>query len=190
MLRASGGDYFNPDEVARTLIERDPGLDIQEANGLAWKLGVRQLDRAIAGRKDYFFETTLGGRTIAERLAQALSQGIEVRIWYVGLATVEHHLERVAARVRRGGHDIPEAAVRKRFDASRRNVLALLPALTELKVFDNTRVGDPARGKAPKPRLLLHWRDARIVAPRSLARTPAWAKPIVAQALKQRRLDE
>ena len=44
----------------------------------------------------------------------------------VGLATVDDLLERVAARVKRGGHDIPEAAIRKRFDASRRNRSALV----------------------------------------------------------------
>lgn len=187
MLRASGGDYFNPDEVSRELMERDPSLDVRQANGLAWRIGVRQLDRATAEGKDYFMETTLGGDTIAERLAQALARGFEVRVWYVGLATVEEHLVRVAKRVRRGGHDIPEEAIRKRFDSSRRNLLALLAGLTELKMYDNTPTADPAAGKSPSPRLVLHWRSGRVVGPRSLRRTPEWAKPIVAQAIKHDR---
>lgn len=184
MLRESGGDYFNPDEIARTLLGRDPSLGVQRANGLAWQIGVRQLDRAIADRQSYFFETTLGGRTLTARLGHALAVGLQVRIWYVGLATVEHHLERVAARVRRGGHDIPEQAIRQRFDSSRRNLVRLLPGLTELRMYDNTRAGDPAAGRAPSPRLVLHWREGALVGPPDLVETPDWAKPIVAQAIK------
>lgn len=187
MLRASGGDYWNPDEAAAALRSKRPALSQTEANALAWRLGVRQLERALVGRRDYFMETTLGGATLAERLGQALAAGFEVRIWYVGLRDVELHLARVAARVRGGGHDIPEADVRRRFDQSRRNLVALLPRLTELKLFDNSREASPARGRAPRPKLVLHWQSGRIVGPRdlsALSATPAWAKPIVAAALK------
>ena len=185
MLRESGGDYFNPDEVARQLRERDAKLDQAAANALAWKLGVRQLERAIREGLDYFFETTLGGRTIVARLEQALAAGHEVRIWYAGLDSPEAHLARVAARVRDGGHDIPEADVRRRFDQSRLNLLELLPQLHELKLYDNSNEADPARSHAPKPKLVLHCRAGKVIAPKQLAKTPAWAKPIVAQALKQ-----
>jgi hypothetical protein len=50
-------------------------------------------------------------------------------------------------------------------------------------VYDNSFEADPARGKEPRPRLVLHLEDGRIVAPSSLQATPAWAKPIVAQAM-------
>jgi len=51
-------------------------------------------------------------------LAAALSAGIEVRIWHVGLASAELHIARVRARVAKGGHDIPEALIRDRYDRS------------------------------------------------------------------------
>lgn len=186
MIRESGGDYFNPDEAAKELRARDPKLEQAEANALAWRLGVSQLERAIRDKLDYFFETTLGGETIAEKLELAMEAGHDVRIWYAGLATPEAHLGRVASRVQAGGHDIPEADVRRRFDRSRLNLIALLPQLTELKVYDNSADADPGRGRAPAPKLVLHLRDAAIVAPRELGKTPAWAKPIVAAALKLR----
>lgn len=184
MLRQSGGDYFNPDEAARGLRERDPALAQFGANSLAWRIGLRQLDRAIVERRNYFFETTLGGETIAARLAHAIDCGLEVRVWYVGLDGPQAHVQRVAERVAAGGHDIPQETIHKRFDASRRNLVALLPRLTELKVFDNSARADIAAGIAPRPHLLLHWRDGQIHAPRDLSHTPDWAKPIVAQALK------
>ncbi len=184
LLRQGGGEYFNPDEVATALRDTNPGLTQVDANATAWKIGLRQLDRAIVDRRNHFFETTLGGRTMALRLEHALDAGLEVRIWYVGLDRPETHIERVASRVAAGGHDIPDVAIRKRFDSSRHNLVRLLPRLTELKVFDNSKPGAPEEGETPTPQLLLHWRDRQILAPSNLRNTPQWAKPIVAQALK------
>jgi hypothetical protein len=114
-----------------------------------------------------------------------------VRIWYVGLASPEHHLARVKARVLNGGHDIPEADIRRRFDQSRLQLISLLPHLTELRVYDNTNEADPHKGQAPSPRLVLHWQANKpntyeLVSPTpdDLINTPEWAKPLVAVALK------
>lgn len=184
MLRQAGGDYFNPDEIAKRLRTRERSLTAAEANAAAWTAGVRQLDRAIRQGNEYFFETTLGGATIASRLESAVAQGRDVRIWYAGLRTPELHMARVAARVRSGGHDIAERDIRRRYDDSRRNLIRLLPLLKELKVYDNSYEADPLEGKTPKPVLVLHLRNGRIVGPNELERTPDWAKPIVARALK------
>jgi cell division protein FtsZ len=113
-FRQKGGDYYNPDEAARTFLEGDPTMSRADANSAAWNAGVRLLKRAIEERLDYAFETTLGGKTIPRLLAEAASQGVEVYVWYVGLSSPELHIERVQARVRRGGHDIPEEHIRRR----------------------------------------------------------------------------
>ena len=184
MLRDSGGDYFNPDEAARKILERRPEIGQTRANGEAWKLGVRLLDQCLKRDQDYYFESTLGGRSITERLERALEQGHEVRVWYVGLDTPERHVARVAARVALGGHDIPQRDIRRRFDESRRNLIRLVPRLTELKIYDNSAEADPARGESPEPVLVLHVIASQVRAPSDLRRTPEWAKAIVAQALK------
>jgi predicted ABC-type ATPase len=186
-FRALRSNYFNPDEGARRLMAANPGLSQKDANGIAWRQGVRLLKRAIEERLDFAFETTLGGHTITQLLGQAASQGIEIHIWYVGLTSPELHLERVRARVSRGGHDIPERDVRRRFEHSRLNLIALLPHLTALRVHDNSREADPAAGQVPLPRLVLQMERGHIVGPPDLSSTPDWAKPIVAAALKLRR---
>ena len=186
MFRAAGTDYYNPDEAARKLIEANPGLDQTKANAAAWHQGRRLLERAINERKDFAFEKTLGGSTIPRLLSEAASQGFEVRIWYVGLASPELHIERVRNRVRAGGHDIPESSIRRRWRHSRLNLIQLLPVLTELRVYDNSAQADPVTAKAPKPVLVLHVARGDIVGPADLAETPEWAKPIVAAALKIR----
>ena len=63
-VRERGGEYFNPDEAARQIRAEDPALSIVEANAIAWEAGRALLERAIAERLDYTFETTLGGETI------------------------------------------------------------------------------------------------------------------------------
>ena len=183
-LRQSGGDYYNPDEVAGQLMAADPTLIETDANSAAWQQGVKLLRRAIGERLDFAFETTLGANTIPRLLAQAASEGIEIYIWYVGLSSPELHIERVQARVRHGGHDIAAELIRRRYEHSRLNLIELLPLLTELRVFDNSEDRDPAAGKTPKPMLVLRMERGKILNPRDLKHTPDWAKPIVAAALK------
>jgi len=182
-IRQAGGDYHNPDEFTRSLLAQNPGLNPAEANSLAWTRGKELLERAIAEGSDFVFETTLGATTISRLLARAAREGMVVKIFFVGLTSVEHHLRRVAARVAAGGHDIPEAKIRQRWDSSRLNLIGLLPQLAELKVWDNSVEADSSTG-APAPVLLLHLRAGEIVAPKNLSATPDWAKPIVAAALK------
>jgi len=160
-----GADYFNPDAAARLIAARNPGLGQAEANSAAWHQGRRLLERAIVERLTFAFETTLGGATITALLERGLANGLEVRVWYVGL-------------------DSPEATVRRRFHTSRLNLIRLLPRLTELRVYDNSAEADPQAGAAPEPLLVLHVARGRIVASGPLAATPAWAKPIVAAAMK------
>jgi predicted ABC-type ATPase len=182
-IRAAGGNYFNPDEAARELMAANPGLGQTEANAAAWQQGRRLLERAIDRKLDFTFETTLGGTTMLRLIAEAASRGIEVHVFYVGLDSADAHIERVRQRVRAGGHDIPEDAIRRRYRHSRLNLVQLLPVLTELRVYDNSATADPAAGQAPEPVLVLHMRGGRIVGPPDLASTPEWAKPIVAAAV-------
>lgn len=183
-VRDSGGDYYNPDEAARSLMAADPRLGQAEANSKAWLTGKNLLEKAIADRLDFAFESTLGANTIPAMLREAAKQGFEVRVWYAGLSSPELHLARVKSRVRKGGHDIPEADIRRRYQHSRLNLINLLPHLAALRVHDNSADADPAKGRAPEPVLILHMERGRILNAADLPNTPDWAKPIVAAALR------
>ncbi len=183
-FRAFGADYYNPDEASRALRRADAALVQTEANAAAWQQGRRLLERAIGERLDFAFETTLGARTIPRLLTEAAGTGIEIHVWYVGLAGAELHIARVKARVNQGGHDIAEADIRRRYESSRLNLIRLLPQLTALRLFDNSAEGDPALGEAPAPTIVLEMQHGIIVGPADLSHTPDWAKPIVAAALK------
>ena len=184
MVRQAGADYFNPDEATARILAANPGISTADANSAAWHQGKRLLQRAIAERLDFAFETTLGGPTISALLHEALAAGIEVRMWFVGLTSPELHMTRVRARVARGGHDIPEDKIRERYDRSRINLIELMPRLAELRVYDNSCEADPRAGRAPQPTLILHFAKGKIVEMVELPQTPQWAKALVAGAVK------
>ena len=165
-------------------MDAQAGLTLAEANAAAWQTGRTLLERALQKRLDFAFETTLGGNTIPRLLAEAAKSGTEILVWYVGLESPELHVERVAARVRRGGHPIPEEMIRQRYERSRLNLIQLLPFLSALRVYDNSADAEPEADGLPAPRLLLHLKAGRILEPADLSKTPDWAKPIVAAALQ------
>ncbi len=183
-LRECGAEYFNPDEHARRLRDKQPTLTQEKANALAWAYGKAKLEEAVATGADYTFESTLGGKTITNLLIQAAQRSHQIDIWFVGLASVELHLKRVAQRVAAGGHPIPEADIRRRWIRSRENIIRLIPFVTTLRIFDNS--SEIPVGGSPEPILLLSIEEGELAypGPDQLHATPAWAKPIVAAAYK------
>ena len=186
MLRAHGLTWFNPDAFSRALMARS-GLSKDDADGQAWAYGKSRLETAIAGGTDFSFETTLGGTTIPQLLAAAAATH-DVIMVFCGLASVEMHIARVKLRVRHGGHDIPEARIRQRWASARGNLIALMPRLTHLQAFDNSREALPGE-EIPYPLLVLEMQDGRVLYPGrsdadALESTPAWAKPVIAAAFR------
>lgn len=183
LLRRAGLDWFNPDTFARELVALT-GCSQPQANGAAWQEGLRRLDEALAGGRHHAFETTLGGDTITERLRQATATH-DVLVWYCGLASPEHHLARVRARVAAGGHDIPEVKVRERWERSRLNLITLLPQLARVQVYDNSAEAAPG-APVPDPVHVADIVAGRLVWPVTadeFQRTPAWARALLGAAL-------
>jgi predicted ABC-type ATPase len=182
-LQKAGDAFFNPDTVAQQIRTLHPSISLTLANAHAWQIGKSLLEQAIAGGRDYRFETTLGGRTIAQLLEKAARSGHRLRIWFCGLASAELHLKRVQSRVAHGGHDIPADKIRERWNRSRENLIRLLPLIDHLRVYDNSKDADPAEGLKPEPILLLEMQRGKITAPADLSGAPDWIRPIIAAAI-------
>ena len=182
-FRSQGSPVFNPDTVAQQIRGLHPDIPLAMANAHAWQIGKSLLEQAITSGRDYRFETTLGGRTIAQLLEKAARSGHRLRIWFCGLASPELHLRRVQSRVALGGHDIPEDKIRERWNRSRENLIRLLPLINHLRVYDNSKDADPSAGCAPEPVLLLEMKSGTITAPADLSGAPDWAQPIIAAAI-------
>lgn len=178
-IRNFDDDYFNPDEVARSYMQEDSSLSLDEANSKAWHLNVVFLREAIESDDDYAFETTLGGNTITQMLHEALDAGIEVRILYCGLNSPELHIERVAARVSRGGHDIPEGKIRERWKNSVHNMLGLVPRVNEVHIYDNSLLITDGK---PTAKRLIAIKEGILVGEIDQD-MPEWAKPLASAAM-------
>jgi predicted ABC-type ATPase len=174
---ARGGDYYDPDIEAAHYIEQ--GWSLDDANSQAWKDGVELLRQAVAQRKTWIHETTLASRTIKDLLLDALGQGMEVRIWYVGLDSVALHIARAQARAALGGHEVAPHAIESRVPKIRDNLIELAPLVTELRVFDNSVECDVAAGEQPRPVAVLHVVAGRVVTSVPRADVPAWADPVL-----------
>ncbi len=177
----AGGQFYNPDLYARQLQMTQPGLSIEEANGQAWQHGRGLLERAIDTKVNFAFESTLGATTIPTLLQRAAASH-DVHILFVGLDSPERHLARVAARVRAGGHDIPEAKIRSRYSSSRANLIDLIPLLASLRVYDNSEEVVSVATTIPLPTRVLEMRAGAIKYEASRGAVPEWAKPIVQAA--------
>ncbi|MEX2381459.1 MAG: zeta toxin family protein [Opitutales bacterium] len=184
VFNAKGSVIYNPDTIARKILALHPDISPKLANGHAWQIGKSLLEEAIRERKDYRFETTLGGRTITRLLLDAARGGHQLHLWFCGLETPELHLRRVRSRVARGGHDISEAKIRERWDGSRMNLIRLLPEIHHLRVYDNSAEAEPSKGEPPRPVLLLELKGRKITAPADLSNAPDWAQPIIAAAIR------
>ena len=181
-IERKGLSYFNPDQLTRELMRQ--GVPANDANGRAWQHGRDRLRVAVDGGTAFAFETTLGGHSIAFELMRALAFGRSVTIFYVGLASVELHLKRIAARVASGGHDIPEEKVRQRYAAGRTNLLAFIGTAAWIRVWDNSAESEDGRPRAATEVFDAQAHRLILAAPQDAASVPSWAQPLVAQALK------
>ncbi|HXY24382.1 MAG TPA: hypothetical protein VEI73_07005 [Candidatus Acidoferrum sp.] len=90
-------------------------------------------------RADFGFETTLAGRGHLNLVRRLKELSYTVRFFYLWLPTPDLALQRIHERVSRGGHDVPEAVVQRRFARSINNFLVhYRPIADEWILFDNS----------------------------------------------------
>ncbi|WP_145270621.1 zeta toxin family protein [Tautonia plasticadhaerens] len=126
--------FVNADEIAKTL----PGYPSRGADLEAGRLVLIRLDELERMRASFAIETTLAGRSLAPRVERLRGQGYLVRLIFIWVPSPELSVQRVAVRVRSGGHAIPEATIRRRFQAGLRNLFGLYqPIVDRWEVFEN-----------------------------------------------------
>jgi len=100
---------------------------------------LREIDRMMSERVSFAFESTLSGLTYAKRFARLKQAGYEIEIVFLQLPTPALALQRIASRVKQGGHDVPAADVRRRFKRGWENFQNVYKALADSwAVYDNS----------------------------------------------------
>ena len=91
----------------------------------------------MAERRDFMLETTLSSRLYARRMPEWRSAGYRVELFYVRLPSARASLGRVRLRASRGGHDVPEADILRRYDRSVGNLETVYkPAVDAWQVWE------------------------------------------------------
>lgn len=106
-------------------------------NIVADRLAVARIRDCLSRDISFTQETTLSGSLTAHTARSAKERGYVIRMYYVGLDSVEESLTRIANRVRKGGHGIPEEDVRRRFGNRVKSLAAVLPYCDEAIFYDN-----------------------------------------------------
>ena len=101
------------------------------------KAAVRKIDECLEKGISFTQETTLSGARTERTIRRAKERGYTIRLYYIGLDTMEESLGRIANRVAKGGHDIPKEDVERRFQSRFADVLRVLPYCDEARFFDN-----------------------------------------------------
>jgi predicted ABC-type ATPase len=132
--------FVNADVIARGLAGFDPDSAAVEAS----RIMLERLRQLAERRESFAFETTLAARSYAAWLKRWKSEGYLVTLYYFWVDTPDLSVARVAERVRAGGHHVPEATIRQRYERSMQNFFSLYRVLADAWFwYDNSRSGPP-----------------------------------------------
>lgn len=138
--------FVNADLIAAGLSPFVPAAAAIKAG----KLMLQEIKGYAARRESFAFETTLAGLGYLRHIKDWRASGYHVTLFFLTLPSIELAIARVALRVSQGGHDIPEAVIRRRFITGVRNFYAhYRDAVNAWAVYDNS-------GDQP---VLAHWSE-------------------------------
>ena len=134
-LYAHCKNFINADLIAQGLSPFSP----EDAAFRAGRLVLSEIASMAARRMDFGFETTLAGRSYIPMIHDLKKRGYQIHFFFLWLPSVDLAISRIKQRVLRGGHSVPEADIRRRFERSNRNFLVDYSALADSwMLFDNS----------------------------------------------------
>ncbi len=142
-LASEGLPFVNADLIARALAPGDPGSVASAAVQIATRHRLALLDRGASFVLETVFSDPVGDKLDFLRRAQA--QGFAVFLVFIGLDSPMLSQARVAGRVERGGHDVPEQKLTERFPRTLANLRQAIGFVDLALLFDNSVVKEPFR---------------------------------------------
>jgi len=110
-------EYLSADEIAEGL----PHESLQEVRLQAGRLFFERIIENIQVGRSFLAETTLAGKGFRRIVAELKAAGYSVTLIFVFLDSADACVARIRERVRKGGHDVPEADIRRRYIRSINN---------------------------------------------------------------------
>ena len=104
-------EFVNADEIAKGLSPFQP----EKVSFEAGRIMLYRIRELLSQKKDFAFETTLSTRSYVRLIKKAKEEGYKITLIFFWLKSVDFAIERVKSRVAKGGHDIPEAVIKRRY---------------------------------------------------------------------------
>jgi predicted ABC-type ATPase len=152
LLKGARGvsEFVNMDVIAEGLSAFEP----ERVSLTAGKIMLTRLRELGRQRVSFAFETTLASRSFLPWIKELIGEGYRFHLLFLWLPSADLAVNRVAGRVRMGGHNVPEDVIRRRYRAGLRNFFELYrPVGTIWRMYDSSR--------GPLPRLIAAGRGAR-----------------------------
>jgi predicted ABC-type ATPase len=159
-ITARGTPIIDPDAIARD--ERRSAVGAGRAAIVASAAHFR-------ARESFGIETTLSGNRTLRLMRDAQFRGYEIVLLFIGTNSVEINLARIRARVALGGHDVPEADVRRRYERGFESLRQAFAIASGTILYDNS--------STPGYEIVALTDDRRRLM--AIGRIPPWARPFV-----------
>lgn len=101
------------------------------------KTAVERINNCLNMGINFTQETTLAGVKTVKTIKKAMERDYYIRLYYVGVNTAEESIKRIKNRVEKGGHNIANEDVQRRYNKRFDDLLAVLPYCNEVHFFDN-----------------------------------------------------
>ena len=128
--------FVNADLIAAGLSPFAPELAAFKAG----RLMLEEIATHVKRGESFAFETTLSGLTYAQMIPAWRASGYAVELAFLSLPDVEMAIERVAMRVRQGGHNVPEEVIRRRFAHGIENFGRYKRLVDSWQLYDNSGI--------------------------------------------------
>lgn len=125
---------INTDEIVRKIGNWKNDSDQIKAA----KITINLRNNCFQYGKSFNEETTLTGKTILKNIDKAKEQGYELQLFYVGLNSSDIAKERVKNRVEKGGHNIENDVIEKRYYESLKNLKKIISKFDKVYLYDNS----------------------------------------------------
>lgn len=148
-------EFINADSIAAGLSP----FNVESVAFQAGRIMLQRIQQLMEEKENFAFETTLSTRSYVSLIKKARTNGYKITLLYFWLTSPEFAKQRVADRVRQGGHNIPDEVVERRYFRGISNLLNLYePIVDNLTVIDNmdTEPNIIAKGSGKENKLILN----------------------------------
>lgn len=101
------------------------------------KKAIEKIDSCLEKGVNFTQETTLSGARTLKTIQCARDLDYTIRLYYIGINTADESIERIKNRVRKGGHNIADDDVERRFEKRFEDLIKILPYCNEVRFYDN-----------------------------------------------------